>query len=360
MPPVPCDAQVPSAVLNENREYIEEPLSGAHGSNFMSVEPMPCKLQVISCTLLKNKVYVTGIATDEDVGSHRVQVYSLGERTWSTLPEAPNYNAPAAIINGYFTLIGGRLIKNNAITNILCSWIEEECQWVQTVTDMPTVRLESGVCYHDNLLLVAGGIVEAEENKSAKPVNTVDVYNFNCMTNCWTTPKALELPKALRSHHLVVFEENIYIMGGAMVYPAQPEGPDTQFNDEAWRARWSDVTAALTQPSELKNVWTPIRAPPDLRPTVVSYRNSLFSIGGVKDGEPKNAIYKFVDSEIVGGKVDNCWKPVGCMREGKYRHGVVPLGTHGAALFIAGGRVQGNPLKGEIHETSSSVELVLL
>ena len=48
------------------------------------------------------------------------------------------------------------------------------------------------------------------------------------------------------------------------------------------------------------------------------------------------------------------------MREGKYRHGVVPLGTHGAALFVAGGRVQGDPQEDEIHEKSSSVELVLL
>ena len=324
----------------------------------MNVTPMPCKLQVISSILFKGKVYVTGIAKDEDIGSRQVQVYSLEEGKWSTLPEAPNYNAPAAIIDGYFTLIGGRLTENTAITSILRSWIEEESKWVQTVTDIPKVRLESGVCYHDNLLLVAGGIVEAEKNKSAKLVNTVDVYNVS--TKRWSTPKGLELPKALRSHHLVVFEENIYIMGGAMVFPARPEGPDTQFNAEAWRARWSDVKVAVTQPSKLKSVWTPIRAPPDLRPTVVSYRNSLFSIGGVKDGDPKNAVYKFVDGKIVDGKVDNCWKPVGYMREGKYRHGVVPLGSHGTALFVAGGRVQGNPLEDEIHEKSSSAELVLL
>ena len=268
---------------------------------------MPCKLQVISSILFKDKVYVTGIAKDEDIGSRQVQVYSLNEREWSALPEAPNYNAPAAIIDCYFTLIGGRLTENTAITSILRSWIEEESKWVQTVTDIPKVRLESGVCYHDNLLLVAGGIVE--ENKPAKLVNTVDVYNVR--TKHWSTPKELELSKALRSHHLVLCEENIYLASGVMVYPAPPEGPDSQFNDEAWRARWSDVKVAVRQPSKLESVWTPIRAPPFLHPTVVSYRNSLFSIGGVKDGEPKNAIYKFVDGEIVDGKVDNCWKSVG-------------------------------------------------
>ena len=82
----------------------------------MNVTPMPCKLQVISSILFKGKVYVTGIAKDADVGSRQVQVYSLEEGKWSALPEAPNYNAPAAIIDGYFTLIGGRLTKNTAIT----------------------------------------------------------------------------------------------------------------------------------------------------------------------------------------------------------------------------------------------------
>ena len=354
MPPVPCDAQVPSAVLNENREYIKEPLSGAFGSTFR-VAPMPCKLQVISCILFKDKVYVTGIAATEDAGSRQVQVYSLGEEKWSMLPEAPNYNAPAAIINGCFTLIGGRLTIDDTITNILCSWIEEESQWVQRVAPMFTARVASGVCRHDNLLLVTGGMVS---DKKKTVASTVDVYSFS--TSDWSTPTSFELPKKLRSHHVVVFEENIYLMGGATAYSAKPEGDEKKFNDEAWRTRWSDVKAAVTQPSDLKIVWTPIRAPPDLRPTVVSYRNSLFSVGGVKDGEPKKDIYEFEKGEIADGKVDNSWKPVGNMSMGKYRHGVVPLGSRGAALFVAGGFLEGKPVEDEINKKSSSVELVLL
>ena len=354
---MPCDAQVASAVLNENKVYTDKLTSGTFVSTILSIPPIDCKLQVISCILSKDKVYVTGIATEE-VGSHQVQVYSLGEGKWSTLPEAPNYNAPVAIVNGYVTLIGGRLTKDDTITNILSSWIEEEARWVKRVPPFPTVRLASGVCYHDNLLLVAGGIVEAEENKPAKLVNTVDVYNIS--TKDWSTPKALKLPKALRSHHVVVFEENIYIMGGATTYPAPPEGKEQHFNPEAWRARWSDVKAAVAQPPKRESVWTPITAPPFLRSTVVSYRNSLFSVGGVRDGVPKKDIYEFENGEIVDGKVDNRWKPVGNMSMGKYRHGVVPLESHGAALFVAGGYVQGDPKEDENNEKSSFVEVVLL
>ena len=326
---------------------------GTDGSIVINMPPMSCKLQVVSCVLLKDKVYVTGIATEE-VGSRQVQVYSLNERKWSTLPEAPNYNAPAAIISGYFTLIGGRLTKDSTITNILCSWIEEESQWVQKVPPMPTVRLASGVFYHDDLLLVTGGVADDEY----KVVNTVDVYNFS--TKCWSIPGALQLPKTLRSHLLVVFEGNIYLAAGATMYPAPPEAYEQHFINEAWRARWSDVKAAATQSTKLKSVWIPITAPPVLRPTLVSCDNSLLAVGGVEHGEPKEAIYEFVDGEVVDGKVYNSWKPVGNMSMGRYRHGVVPLGSHSPALFVAGGYVPGDPRLDETNEKSSSVELVLL
>ena len=128
--------------------------------------------------------------------SRRVQVYSLEEVKWSALPQAPIYNAPATIINGCFTLIGGRQTKDGAITSILCSWVEEEYVWVEDrISPMPKVRLESGGCSHDNLLLVIGGIVDSVENKISK---SADVYNFS--TECWSTPVALKLPKALYDH----------------------------------------------------------------------------------------------------------------------------------------------------------------
>ena len=266
---------------------------GTDGSIVINMPPMPCKLQVVSCVLFKDKVYVTGIATEEEVGSRQVQVYSVNERKWSTLPEAPNYNAPAAIINGYFTLMGGRLTNDHRITNIVCSWIEEESQWVQRVPPMPTVRVTSGVCHHGDLLLVTGGVVNNDKHMVVK---AVDVYNFS--TQCWSTPRAIELPKTLRSHHVVAFEENIYLAAGATTFP--------HLNNEAWRARWSDVKAAVTQHSKLKSVWIPITAPPVLRSTLVSCDNSLLAVGGVEHGEPKEAIYEFVDGEVVDGKVDNC------------------------------------------------------
>ena len=316
-------------------------------STAINLPPMSCKLKVISCVLFKDKVYVTGIATEGDVVSRRVQVYSLKEVVWSTLPEAPSYNASATIINGCFTLIGGRRTKDESITNMLYSWIEKESRWVNRVPPMPTVRLSSGVCHHDNLLLVTGGIVD--ENRV---VNTIDVYNFS--TNDWCTPKVLELPKALRSHHMVVFEDYIYLADGAAEYPAPPETGSS----EAWRAPWGDVIKAVEQPSKaVKIEWTPITAPPAPRAILVAYRNHLFSVGGVDKSIPQTAICTFVD-----GETDKHWEQVGSLNVGRFCHGVVPLESHAmvSLLFVASGYVQGKKIGDEGNEKSNSVELVIL
>ena len=337
--------------LLQDDANTKEPTTRTHSSTIIKLPSMPCKLEVISCILLNNKVYVTGIATDKENGSQLVQVYSLDEVNWSTLPETPNYNAPAAIIDGCVTLIGGRLTEDGTLTKILCSWIEEECRWEQRVPPMPTVRLESGVCHHDNLLLVTGGVVE-DKGLVNKVVDTVDVYNFS--TKCWSTPKALKLPKALRSHHLLVLEEQIYLLAGATRYPASAAFG----NSEAWKAQWSDVIDAVKQPSKtVEIVWTPIAAPAALRPTVVSCRNSLFAIGGAEEGQPQKAIYKF-DVE----RANNLWIEVGKLSEGRYLHGVVPLEIHATVclLFVVSGYSHCEMVGHECIDKSSSVELVPL
>ena len=323
---------------------------------------MPIKMQVISSVMFEDKVYISAIATLYEPISRQVQIYSPVEGSWSTLPVAPSYNARLAVINGRITLIGGRDTETGSITNILTTWSAEKRQWKQVVPPMPSKRLGSGICYHNNLLLVSGGVEDCSKDKEmAKVVNTVHVYDFS--TRHWSTPKTLELPKALRSHKLVVLEENIYIVGGAFVYPAVPYQDDSVFNSHSWRARWMDIKEAIQQdaqiaaglqPSEpVKSVWTPIADPPAIRSTVVSMNNSLISVGGVKHYKPQEAIYKFVN-----GKVGNHWMNVGNMSGGRYCHAVVSVGN--AALFVAGGYVEGNPASDEINEMSSSVELVLL
>ena len=51
---------------------------------------------------------------------------------------------------------------------------------------------------------------------------------------------------------------------------------------------------------------------------------------------------------------------MGNMGIGRYRHGVVPLGSCGTALFVAGGHVMDYPTGDERAVKSSFVEVVFL
>ena len=316
----------------------------------------------------------------KDDVSRQVLLYSQHEREgiWSTLPEdpkqkpAPNYNAPVTVINGHITLVGGRDAETDNITNVLSTWHEDKHQWENIdPPPMPTVRLASGVCHYDNFLLVVGGVVDDTKRELVK---TVNVYKFS--TRKWSTPKALDLPiSQLRSPHVAVFKEHVYVIGGATTYPSPPEKGEAQYNPYAWRARWSDVKEAVREAEDMdahtsavadvepsngvETVWSNITDPPALRPTVVSCKDSLILVGGVKGGEPQKGIYEFIDEKNVDGTVGS-WRPVGSMSEGRYRHAAVLLGSRGAALLVAGGCMLDNPRGNEKHENTLSAELVFL
>lgn len=336
---------------------------GAQGSTIINLDPMETKLQVISSILLHKKVYISGVAVEDVPKSRHVQVYSLAKKEWSTLPEAPNYNAKIAVINGQITLIGGRDGKTKKLSNYICAWYEDEKQWKQVLPALlPSSQVANGVYYCDGLLLVSGGAEErAEVEEEYTVVKKVNVYNFTSMQ--WSAPLAVQLPKALRSHSLVHHGKYIYLLAGATKKPARIEDGAKLFNPHAWRARWYDVKDAVREAATVtvhpyqpvKSVWTPIADPPVLHPTAISCKHSLISVGGMKDGWPQKAIYRFVD-----GETSNHWITVGNMSVGRYRPAVVPLGYHGTVLFVAGGYVQNKPSEDEANVKSASTELVLL
>ena len=110
------------------------------------------------------------------------------------------------------------------------------------------------------------------------------------------------------------------------------------------------------------NVWRSIAEPPARPPTLFCCKNVLMVVSGVKVGKPQKGIYEFIDGKNVDGKADNhgSWKLVGNMSVGRYRHAAVPVGSHGTALFVAGGYVEGDPMGDETHDKSCSTELVAL
>lgn len=360
----PCSS---SMCISHAVSSLQERVLQPSPSTTIKLPSMPMDLKVISCVLLNNKVYISGIGTDDVPESRQVQVYSIKDNTWSTLPKAPNHNAPIAIVHDHITLIGGRDVETNKPSNVVSTWFEKENMWKQSLHSLPTVSVASKAYHHDNLFLVTGGAEESiieGEGENLTVVEKVHVYNFS--SKKWTTPQQLRLPKPLCSHHLVHLGEYLYLLGGAIKFKdaAHTTPKDQIYNLNAWKARWADIEEAVqhqdltVQPSQPeKSIWKSITDLPVFLPTVVLCGSSIISVGGMNNSSsndsPVSAIYEFVDD-----KVNSQWVKVGDMSLGRYRHGVVPLGTRGAALLVAGGFKWG--VSDEADVKTTSVELVLL
>lgn len=283
--------------------------------------------------------------TEDLPDSCKIHVYSLTALKWSTLPEAPIYNADIVVVNDQITLLGGRDAETRKPTNNVWSWFEKEGKWRHSMlSPMPRARMAIAVCHYGNILIVAGGGVENGTDRTA--VNRVDVYNFSSQQ--WNTPPELQLPEARRSHFLVCFEGYIYATGGSSSFDK-----DSDFSCNTWRVKCTDLENTVQFPAAMsvKCLWKPTTDLPVLRSTVVSCETSIISVGGVKDRKPQDVIYKLVREQD-----GNHWIKVGNMNIGKFRHAVVPLGSH--TLFVAGGYVRDeNDL---CERRSASVEVVAL
>ena len=307
----------------------------------MKLPDMPMGAVSYAATIHNSKVYISAVGKD---GNGKlvspVLVYSTNELKWSTLPSQQRA-AAMAVVNNHVTLMGGQDVSTGRFTNTLSTWYEEEGQWKQVLPPMPAGRYRPAVISHANLLLVTGGVAK----DVSTVLNTTDVLDLTTMK--WSTPEGLNLPIPLWGPHLALFDEYLYLVGGATVYPWQSPEDD---NSQAWRAKWSDVkqNAAPQHFQPQRGLWTRIADPPTLNPMAVSCGGTLYTVGGrTWDYKPISAVYSYIPAR-------NQWVSVGDMSVGRNFHCAVPLSSN--TIFVAGGSV--------VHESKVSIfsltELLLL
>ena len=289
----------------------------------LKLPDMPMAAISYGATIHNSKIYISTECNNESV-KHvcALLVYSTNEHKWSILPDQQRKSA-IAVVNDRITLIGGRGISTNDVTNTLSTWYEEEGQWKQVLPPMPTGQSCPAIISHDNLLLVTGGVAK----DGSTVLNTTDVLDLTTMK--WTTPEGLILPVPLWGHHLALCGEYLYLVGGATVQPWQSAAND---NSQAWRAEWSDVKqmAAPHHSQPRRYVWTLIADPPTLRPTAVSCGGTLYTVGGAtRNNTPIRTVYAYNTAR-------NQWISVGDMSVGRIWHCAVPLSS--TSMFVAGGQ----------------------
>ena len=174
---------------------------------------LPIRTWFATAAIIGNTLYVFGGVSPDNKefllvpGYDIVQAYDINTGTWSTLLP-PVYYSEAEVINGQFTLIGGRDASTQKITNEVWSWHEDEKKWRKTIPPMPTKRQGAGVVQSGNMVAVLGGL--ASDDKTA--IDTVDI--LNTATLQWMTSHSLKLPIPMWAMRTATCDGHVYIACG--------------------------------------------------------------------------------------------------------------------------------------------------
>ena len=163
--------------------------------------------------MVNDHVYVCGGSCPDVDLERQVQVFSINNSTWSTLPESLQYRCQGAAINNKLVLIGGREAASRRATNLVSTWTGHG--WQQDLPPMPTKRSRPGVTtYYRTFVVVAGGLGEDEQTL----LSSIDVLNI---TTCqWWTPANLQLPQPMLSMNFIISSTHLCVASARIRYDA--------------------------------------------------------------------------------------------------------------------------------------------
>ena len=172
----------------------------------VKLQDLPLPTADASVLRIGNTVYISGGACCDIESARYVQAYNLDAARWTTLPPAPVYNSESTVIHGQLTLIGGFDVSTKKVTNRICTWVEDQGEWRQTIPPMSTARLRPCVIQSGNVVAVLGG--GAEDDTTA--LSSVDV--LNTATLQWTASHFLALPIPMYGLKAAICDGYVYVM----------------------------------------------------------------------------------------------------------------------------------------------------
>ena len=188
-------------------------------------------------------LYVSGGVCSRGIAQLVVQVYDTIAATWTTLPHAPVFYSESAVIQGLYTLIGGREALTNKVTNEVWSWHEDRREWRKTIQPMPAKRVRPGMVQSGNVVALMGGL--ADDLKTV--LDTVDI--LNTVTLQWTRSDSLKLPIPMRSVKTATCDGYVFIRGSRnirehaikRVFKLPLNNLEQQVQDNPARCEWTEV-----------------------------------------------------------------------------------------------------------------------
>ena len=111
----------------------------------------------IQAIVIGDNIYVGGGFTWSINKNHVVMTYTLSTGSWRTLPPCESKYFGMAAVNNQLLLVGGQVISNRKVTNVLSVWDEPSQRWTHPFPEMPTPRHSPSVVFYQKWLVVAGG-----------------------------------------------------------------------------------------------------------------------------------------------------------------------------------------------------------
>jgi len=259
---------------------------------------VPAKGVSHTAVLHKGKVYKGGGNEPGFTASHRIDVYTLSNNSWSPSPINSPYNQIAMTTLGNQLITVGGKNKSYIVTNKILSLDGNQ---LKEYTRMITPRCFASAAGYRGTLIIAGG-------KTDWRIRLATTELFDSVTQQWYN--ASNLPSPHYGGQPVIVDNVVYLLGGS------------QFSTKVFSAPLDYLTT-----HKLK--WGTQQNTPWYYTTPVSIQSKhLLTIGGYRDGVYTRDIYIF-------NKVSNSWEVVGQIPSARSGPAVVSVANN--KIVIVGG-----------------------
>ena len=273
-----------------------------------------------SAVMVNDHIYVCGgCCSDVDL-ERRVQVFSVNDCTWSTLPESLQYRCQGAAINNKLALIGGREAASGRVTNLVSTWTGQG--WQQDLPPMPTKRSRPGVTTYHTFVVVAGGLGEDEQTL----LSSIDVLNIT--TRQWWTLADLQLPQPMCIMQFAISSAHLCVASAIVSYDAATKTCTT--SNDVWQLPVTALENILTNGDNgTPHQWTKVAPTPYYDSVVLQDTAHIVAVGG------DNESYQPTSDVLVYNPDSDKWSKVGQLSVPRTRCAVVSLSR--TSFIVCGG-----------------------
>ena len=291
-----------------------------------------------STVVINDHIYVCGGVCFDVHLVRQVQVFSINDCTWSTLPDSLQYCCQGAAIDNKLVLIGGREAASDRVTNLVSTWTGQE--WQQDLPPMPTKRVRPGVTTYHTFVVVAGGRAEDEQTL----LSSIDILNIT--TRQWWTPANLQLPQPMFAMQCTISSAHLCVASVHISYDAATHISTN--NKDVWQLPVTALENVLTPGhDDIPHQWTKFAPTLYFNSAISKDTGHIVAVGG-------DDISYIPTSDIFVYNPDgNVWSKVGQLGVPRTRCAVVSLSR--TSFIVCGGCTDTRDLRST---RLSSVEVV--